>query len=100
MSLKTKLTLKSYSKESLLLYVNYLKTIGLKLGIPLSIFSFPKKRKFITLLKSPHVNKKAKEQFDIKYFKTLISFNGGLNLNIVKNILMNKPKSISLKIKI
>jgi len=100
MNLKTQLILKSYSKESLFLYIKFLQVVALKLKLSLSIFSFPKKRKTITLLKSPHVNKKAKEQFEIKNFKTLISFNGGLNLKVVKIILANKPKSISLKIKI
>ena len=100
MNLKTQLILKSYSKESLLLYTNFLQVVASKLKISLSIFSFPKKRKIITLLKSPHVNKKAKEQFEIKSFKTLISFNGGLSLKTVKTILANKPKLISLKIKI
>jgi small subunit ribosomal protein S10 len=71
-----------------------------KNSIPQSFTIFPSKRKMITLLKSPHVNKKAKEQFEIKYFKTLISFNGNLSLKIVKVLLSNKPKSISLKIKI
>lgn len=99
MTFRTQLTLRSYSKEILSLYINYLKIIFLKLDINSSIFNFPKKRKVITLLKSPHVNKKAKEQFEIKYFKTSISFKKGLSLKVVKNILVNKPKCISLKIK-
>ena len=96
---KTQLTLKSYSKETLSLYINYLKFIFLKLNLSSSIFNFPKKRKVITLLKSPHVNKKAKEQFEVKYFKTSIFLKKGLSLKVVKSILVNKPKSVSLKIK-
>jgi len=99
MTFRTQLTLKSYSKDTLSLYINYLKIVFLKLGINSSVFSFPNKRKVITLLKSPHVNKKAKEQFEINYFKTSIFFTKGLSLKVVKNILVNKPKSVSLKIK-
>jgi len=82
------------------MYTSYLQIIALRLKMKSSTFSFPKEKKRITLLKSPHVNKKAKEQFEIKYFKTLICFDCCLNLKILKNILANKPKSILLKIKI
>jgi small subunit ribosomal protein S10 len=99
MNSKVQLILKSYSKESLSLYVSHLQILILRLNIKASIFNFPKKRKVITLLKSPHVNKKAKEQFELKYFKTSIFFTNGLSLKVVKNILVNKPKSVSLKIK-
>ena len=100
MILKTKFVLKSYSQETLSLYINYLNIISSKLNLTFSTFNLPKKRKVITLLKSPHVNKKAKEQFEIKYFKTLIFFDKGINIKIIKNILANRPKSVHLKIKI
>ena len=100
MILKTKFVLKSYSKETLSLYIDYLNIISSKLNLTFSTFNLPKERKVITLLKSPHVNKKAKEQFEIKYFKTLIFFDKGINIKIIKNILANRPKSVHLKIKI
>ena len=100
MILKAQLVLKSYSKETLFLYIKYLKAIASKINLNFSTFNLPKRRKVITLLKSPHVNKKAKEQFEIKYFKTVIFFKDGINLQIIKSILANRPKSISLKIKI
>lgn len=39
-------------------------------SLPISIKYFPKheKRKFVTVLKSPHVNKTAQEQFEYRYF--------------------------------
>jgi small subunit ribosomal protein S10 len=100
MKLKTQLRIKSYSKETLSLYIAYLQGIFFKLKLSTSVFNFPQKKKIITLLKSPHVNKKAKEQFEIKYFKASISFKNSVSLSLIKNILTNKPKSVSLKIKI
>ena len=35
----------------------------------LKYFSKQKKRKFVTILKSPHVNKTAQEQFEFRYYK-------------------------------
>ena len=39
-------------------------------SFPIVIKSFPKseKRKFVTVLKSPHVNKTAQEQFEYRYY--------------------------------
>jgi len=39
-----------------------------KFPIIIKCFSKSKKRKFITILKSPHVNKTAQEQFEFKYY--------------------------------
>jgi ribosomal protein S10 len=62
----------------------------------------PKRKKRITLLSSPHVNKVAREQFEITFYKSifLIPINKTNNIFYFKNFLLNKPKNISLKIKI
>jgi len=39
-----------------------------KFPMVIKSFSKSKKRKFITILKSPHVNKTAQEQFEFKYY--------------------------------
>lgn len=100
MLLNSQIIVKSYSKIALVLYLNYLKTLLSKGGIFFSSFSFPMKRKRITLLKSPHVNKKSKEQFEIKSFKTVLFLNNSLSLDTVKNITMNRPKCVSLTVKV
>jgi len=58
----------------------------------------PKKKKLITLLKSPHVYKKSKEQFQIKYYKvTILIFLNSYHKTLFEFFLLNKPKCISVK---
>merc|ERR1711991_579617 len=57
-----KITIKTFNLNVLNLYLFFLKKAFHKLGIKFSIFFLPIKRKRITLLKSPHVNKTAREQ--------------------------------------
>ena len=58
----------------------------------LKYFPKQKKRKFITILKSPHVNKTAQEQFEFRYYKkeflidSLKSFTFFLIIKKVKNL--------------
>lgn len=57
--------------------------------------------KRITLLKSPHVNKKAKESFELRTYKMSLFFTMKKkfkSLMILDSILKNKPKFIKLKI--
>ena len=98
---KFQLVLKSSSKKSLIFYVSFLKNIFIKLNLKdITFFSFKRKIIRITLLKSPHVYKKAKEQFEIKYYKVLITLkNITINSNFIKYLLLNKPKSINVKLK-
>jgi small subunit ribosomal protein S10 len=42
--------------------------------------SFPQKQKRFTVLRSPHVDKKSREQFHIKSFKTMIRMNSSKNV--------------------
>jgi small subunit ribosomal protein S10 len=92
--------LKSVYKESLLFYTQFLSFFLKKLGVKVTIFILPKKRKRITLLKSPHVNKTAKEQFEIFSYQTLITVKEVVELKKIKYLFLNKPKSIQLKIKL
>ncbi len=82
-------------KSILYSYQKFLKLIFLKYNIIYTFRNIPIKVKKKTLLKSPHVNKKAKENFKyILYsFKLIIFF----NLNLLKLLKYNKPKNIYLK---
>lgn len=97
-----KLHLKSISKESLKLFSSYLQENLKKLQTNYSFFSLPQKNKRITLFKSPHVNKKAKEQFELKYYKNIfvIKLSNQSENQKLKYLLINKPKSVELKIKL
>lgn len=94
-----KFLLKSSSKKSLDLYLQFLKLLFGKLGFAYSLFYFPITKKRITLLKSPHVYKKFKEHFEIRNYKAIFSFSSFLNLKVLKYFFINKPKSVFLKFK-
>lgn len=90
------LILKSYDKDILKIYSNYLLTDN-------SFFyknrqvRLPKIKKKITLLRSPHVFKKSKDHYQQVIHTIIISLDKNVNLlNIIKNV----PKSVFLKLKI
>lgn len=94
-----KIIINSSSKKSLVLYIKFLTIIFNRLNLNFSIFSSPTTKKRITLLKSPHVYKKAKEHFEIKNFQTILSFDFSIETKSLKYILVNKPKSITMQFK-
>ena len=62
----------------------------------------PKIVKRVTLLKSPHVNKKSREQFQVSYYKFIVNvytFKEKFNKNFLKFVILNKPKYISLSLR-
>lgn len=91
--------LQSVYNKPLHLYLRFLKFFLNKLFYKVSIFNFPTTRKRITLLKSPHVNKIAKEQFEVFYYKALITIKEPVDLQKLNYLFLNKPKAIKLKIK-
>jgi len=93
------ITICSIDKTLLGIYLTFLKNILKKLNIGYTYTNLPLKIKKITLLKSPHVHKKAREQFEIKKFKKLFIIK---NLKLSKYlvfIFLNKPKFIKIKVK-
>lgn len=67
-----KLTYSSLSKKALNAYKTYLSLQFSQFNFDYVIISLPKKKKRTTLLKSPHVNKKAKETFEVIQYKFLL----------------------------
>jgi ribosomal protein S10 len=94
-----KIILSSSSKKSLNLYLRFLTLIFQKLNTSVSLFDLPTTKKSVALFKSPHVYKKAKEHFELRSYKTILCFNLPVCSNILKVILLNKPKSVILKLK-
>jgi ribosomal protein S10 len=76
----------------------------LKLNIlPVAIKHIPKqqKRKFVTILKSPHINKTAQEQFEFRYYSKEFVINSVKPLTfflIIKQFLKHNNK-IKIKMK-
>ncbi len=99
MKLKYQIKIKSLHKESINLYTNFLQKILGKIKVKFSIVNLPKKKNRVTLLKSPHVNKSAREQFEIRYYSTLIQLDSDIEHKILQLLLVNKPKSVSVNVK-
>lgn len=93
-----KLFIKSSSKKSLDLYTFFLKTLFKKTKVSHSIFNLPYKIKRCTLLKSPHVYKKAKEHFELRTYSAIVSFFTLPKADSIRFLLSNKPKSINTKL--
>lgn len=94
--------IKSSCNYTLKTYTIFLSLIFKQLNLTYSIFFLPTTDRKITLLKSPHVNKKAKEQFKISTYKVVISIDPkstSVFINNFSSFILNKPKAISIKIK-
>jgi len=98
-----KFNIKIVSKSnSLNLYIEYIKNLLQKYNLKYSSIKLPRKRKFFTLLKSPHINKKAMEQFETTQYKILFCIkteNTTLLNKLFFIILQNKPKYIKIFIR-
>jgi small subunit ribosomal protein S10 len=97
--MKIQLKIKSLDQQSLKLYLIKIHKILKILGIKYNTFNLPSKRKRITLLKSPHVNKKAREQFEIKKYSVMIQILSQEKFKILKLLSLNKPKTVTISIK-
>ena len=65
------------------------------------LLHFPQKVKKITILKSPHIDKKSREQFQIKKNKTLIRVEGcSMETSLVLLDIMKKTFLIGVEIEI
>jgi ribosomal protein S10 len=94
---KIKIELSCSFQGPIKLYFNYLRKFFKTKKVQFSIISLPTRTKKITLLKSPHVFKKAKEHFENRTYKKVIVVDN-ININILKTILMNRPKTLFLTI--
>lgn len=94
--------IKSSCNYTLKTYIAFINLLFKQLNIKYTTFFLPVTERKITLLKSPHVNKKAKEQFKVSTYKAVLSLNTTdalLCINNFSSFILNKPKSISIKIK-
>lgn len=91
-----KLRIRSLSKESLSLFKNLVAKTLESTNISYTTFDLPAIKKRVTLLKSPHVNKTAREQFQLTSHRSLITLKIPLNLEIIKFLIVNKPKTVKI----
>lgn len=93
-----KIKIKSLDQESILLYKRFISEIISKLNLSFTISNMPCKKRRVTLLKSPHVNKKAREQFQITSYKTSFEIKSVVDIKILKYIILNKPKTVKVSL--
>ena len=102
-SLKLYFTLKSFNNTNINLFLNFLiKKFNNYLGYKFNIIRLPKTIKKYTVLRSPHINKKAREQFEMRIYTTQIVLE--INKNkvnflpiIVNKIIKTVPPAITIK---
>jgi len=80
-------------------YSLFLKKILNKLSISFGYIHLPTKTKRLTVLKSPHVHKKAREQFEIKTYNRLLVIPKKITKKHLLFLFTNKPKFITLSLK-
>jgi ribosomal protein S10 len=95
--MQRKLILTSSSQKSLNLYTKYLKLIFKSWNIQPAFSFLPTRIKRIALLKSPHVNKKAKEHFEIRNYRRVVCFETSSEIESLAFLISNKPKTINLR---
>jgi ribosomal protein S10 len=93
------LKIKSLDKITFQLYIIFLKSIFKILNLSTdNIKSLPIKKKRINLLKSPHVNKKAQEHFELRIYRGIlkINLNGSDMMHLIRFLAVNKPKNVKV----
>jgi len=85
----------SLTKKSLNTYKNYISSVLKKFNIDFKSTPLPLKKIKKTLLKSPHVTKKAKESFEVTFFKFIVIIN--FNNKLLKTLRSNVPNTMHLK---
>ena len=85
-----KVRLSSFNKKTLSLFIKYVyyKTNS---NLEVSGRSLKSRKSRLTLLRSPHVNKKSREQFEFYSFNYLITCNTIFESEILLRLLRSKP---------
>jgi small subunit ribosomal protein S10 len=88
--------IKSLEKQAIDLFDCFIVKTFKKFKCPLKRIGLPKNRKRVTLIKSPHVDKSAREQFEIIVYSKLFEINSKINRNYINYLILNKPKNIKI----
>jgi small subunit ribosomal protein S10 len=90
-----RIKLTSHNPESIKEVDNYFKELHIKNK---RFVFLPKDKKIFTLIKSPHVNNKSKEQFKIEKFKRLVCLT--ISFQELKTMLKRLPSDLLIKISV
>lgn len=97
--MRVQVKIKSNCKETMKIYTTFLKSIFNKLNYDYSGVGLPTRFKTLTLLKSPHVNKTAKAQYELRTYKYLFTINNNIGVGCLNFLMLNKPKSVDIQFK-
>ena len=101
MKTKCNIVLKSFNYKNLERISNScLERVKKEENIEFSLTRLPKKKRKITLIKSPHVHKKSREQFEMTTYKRLILLKGPKEVltSIIKDSISNNKLSFYFKL--
>jgi len=99
MKSKYQIKIQSVNKEALEFFREFLAINLKKIALPYSVLNLPTRTKKITLLKSPHVNKTAREQFQVKRYSSMFQIKKEIESGLLNAMLLNKPKIVTVKVK-
>ena len=101
MSQKIRIKLKSYDHalvdKSAEKIVSSVKTTGAVVRGPIPL---PTKKKIFTVLRSPHVNKKSREQFELSAYKRLLDIYSSSSKTIDALMKLELPSGVEVEIKV
>lgn len=101
MSQKIRIKLKSYDHnlvdKSSERIVKTVKTTGAVVTGPIPL---PTKKKIFTVLRSPHVNKTAREQFELNAYKRLLDIYSSSSKTIDALMKLELPSGVEVEIKV
>ena len=101
MSQKIRIKLKSYDynlvDKSAEKIVKTVKSTGAVISGPIPL---PTNKKIFTVLKSPHVNKKAREQFQVSSYKRLLDIYNSTAKTVDSLMKLELPSGVEVEIKV
>ena len=101
MSQKIRIKLKSYDHmlvdKSAEKIVKTVKSTGAVINGPIPL---PTNKRIYTVLRSPHVNKKAREQFELSSFKRLLDIYSSSSKTIDALLKLELPSGVEVEIKV
>ena len=101
MNQKIRIKLKSYDHnlvdKSAEKIVRAVKTTGAVVSGPIPL---PTRREVFTVLRSPHVNKKAREQFQLHTFKRLVDIYSSSSKTVDALMKLELPSGVDVEIKV
>ena len=101
MSQKIRIKLKSYDynlvDKSAEKIVKTVKSTGAVVSGPIPL---PTQKRIYTVLKSPHVNKKAREQFELSSYKRLLDIYSSTSKTVDALMKLELPSGVDVEIKV